>query len=196
MIIRALHTSFRPGQTLIELLTALFVIGLVLIGALALTNSNFRLEGIGAMRLVATSLAREGIELARNIRDTNWLKGNGFDDGLANADHCAVVAASPQLLVSHFSFQDCADVFDPSFQLRNLSDGRFGSDATSGDPSTFYRLIRFDPICLDSGAEQVAERGDCGQAQKIGIKVKSEVGWHYGGSAMSLAHSEKLYDWR
>lgn len=192
----ALYPSFRRGQTLIELLTALFVIGLVLVGALALTNSNFRLEGIGAMRLTATSLAREGAELARNIRDTNWMKGNSFDDGLTNTDHCAIIASSAQMHVSHFSFQDCATIFDASFQLRTLSGGKYGSDASNGEPSTFYRLIRFDPICLDGGTESVVEQGDCGATQKIGVKVKSEVGWHYGGSAISLAHSEKLYDWR
>lgn len=192
----ALYPSFRRGQTLVELLTALFIIGLVLVGALALTNSNFRLEGIGAMRLTATSLAREGVELARNIRDTNWMKGAPFDSGLVDADHCAVIAASAQMHISHFSFKDCVSVFDASFQLRKLSEGKYGSDASIGEASTFFRLVRFDPICLDGGLETVAEQGDCGVKQKIGVKVKSEVGWNYGGSAMSLAHSEKFYDWR
>lgn len=192
-----LQSSHR-GQTLLELLTALFVLGLVLVGALALTNSNFRLEGIGSSRLVATNLAREGVELARSIRDSNWLAGRAFDDGLSDADHCAgITGTANQPFVDHFSFQECKDIFDTSFQLYQSADGRFFSDAALGSPVQIFRNIRLDPICLDaSNSESINSNALCDPDTKIGIQVKGEVGWYYAGQKMTALVTEQLYDWQ
>lgn len=180
-----------------ELLTALFVLSLVLVGALALTSSNFKLEGIGSSRLVATNLAREGVELARAMRDSNWLAGNAFDSGLTNAKHCAnIVSAAQASFVDHFDFIDCADVYDQSFQLFKTSDGRYTSDSSLGEPTQIYRLTQLDPICLVGGNEVIVTDAACDADTEIGVAVQSSVGWYYAGQKMKLSFSEHLYDWQ
>lgn len=192
-----MRNSFHRGQTLLELLTALFVLGLALVGGLGLTSSNFKLEGIGTSRLVATNLAREGIELARAIRDSNWLAGNEFDAGLIDVKHCAAIAPDMTgVQVDHFSFQECADVFDAAYQLYRSADGRFANSATFGDPSQLYRIIRLDPICLVGGTESVQSDAQCDPGTEIGIAVSSKVGWYYAGQKMNLSLNEHLYDWQ
>ncbi len=193
------HTiSFHRGQTLLELLTALFVLGLVLVGALALTNSNFQLEGIGSSRLTATNLAREGVELARSVRDSNWLSGRVFDNGLTDAHHCAIITGTAnQPFVDHFSFQECQDVFDASFQLHQSMDGKIAADAALGDPLQIFRKIKLDPICLDASNNQsVKADTSCDPDVKIGIQTRSEVGWYYAGQKMVVSLTEQLYDWQ
>ncbi|MFH0776636.1 MAG: hypothetical protein V1936_03430 [Patescibacteria group bacterium] len=67
----------RRGETLIEVLVATIVL---IVGALAAA----RLFAIATVndqltkeRVIATNLAREGLEAVRNIRDTNWLRFAG-----------------------------------------------------------------------------------------------------------------------
>lgn len=64
----------RNGFTLIEVLTALFVLtmGLVSVTAL-LTHTVSSTAGVNS-NLTASFLAQEGLEIARNTRDTNFLK--------------------------------------------------------------------------------------------------------------------------
>ncbi len=189
--------SYHRGQTLLELITALFVLALVLVGALALTSSNFRLEGIGSSRLIATNLAREGVELARSVRDSNWLSGEVFDRGLINAKHCArIVGTAPQPFVDHFAFEDCVDTVDPLFLLTKTTDGRYYSDPAIGDPTQYYRRARLDPICLVNGVENILTQGACDDGTEIGVSVRVDVVWHYAGQKMNLSLAEHLYDWQ
>jgi len=62
------------GFTLLEGIIAITVISIGMIGALALALSNLSSAERNEKRIVAANLAREGIELVRNQRDSNWLK--------------------------------------------------------------------------------------------------------------------------
>lgn len=70
------------GFTLIETLVALVLItvamGPVFILATSSVNTASRIEH----NLIAANLAQEGIEVIKNIRDTNWLNGSAFDNNL------------------------------------------------------------------------------------------------------------------
>lgn len=74
--------SNNGGFTLIEAMVALVLIviamGPVLIMAVSAVNVASRIEH----NLVAANLAQEGVEVIRNIRDTNWLNGSSFDSNL------------------------------------------------------------------------------------------------------------------
>lgn len=67
----------RKGETVVEILVAVM---LLVVGAL----SSVRLLGLANIntqltkeRVIATNLAREGLEAVRTIRDTNWLRFKG-----------------------------------------------------------------------------------------------------------------------
>lgn len=66
----------NKGFTLIELITALSLISIALVAVISLLVSTLKTSKASKDELIAANLAREGIELIRNIRDTNWLKCN------------------------------------------------------------------------------------------------------------------------
>ncbi len=69
-----LKCSTSRGFTLLEGIIAITVISVGLTAALSLALSNLASSTGNEKRIVAANLAREGIELVRNQRDSNWLK--------------------------------------------------------------------------------------------------------------------------
>lgn len=79
--------QFKEGFSLIEILSVLFVISMALLGIVSLINQNIQVQNINKNNLIASSLAQEGIELIRNVRDTNWLSGKDFDYYLSDGTY-------------------------------------------------------------------------------------------------------------
>lgn len=92
-----MNTTKRPriiqsshlGFTLIEGIIATGIISTALIVGLALAYSNLTAAQANADRVIAGNLAREGIEVMRNVRDSNWIrrsvnidKNDDISDGL------------------------------------------------------------------------------------------------------------------
>lgn len=75
------------GFTLIETIVATSIIVTALVSSLALINSSLVFASSFADRLAASNLAAEGIEVARNIRDNNWLANLSWNNGLSNGDY-------------------------------------------------------------------------------------------------------------
>ncbi|MBI4268344.1 segregation/condensation protein A [Candidatus Uhrbacteria bacterium] len=215
-------TSDQRGQTFVELLTAIFVLSLALVGALGLTTSNAHNQSIGSFRLVASNLAREGVETARAFRDTNWLSElgpEGWDAGLKDTEqssHCALLSPAPfistdQSLVSPFSFVECKKdangkdvILDDLYRIYRSDDGSFAQSAVPADAqgkvTLFYRKIRFDPICLSAGTQSTKTEDDCGAEtetnKKVGVLVTSETWWAQGTEIYNVKAAEQLMNWR
>lgn len=66
--------SNQSGQTLIETLVACFVLVMGISAALGLANYSLGATNGIKQQLIGMGLAREGIEVIKNMRDTNWLK--------------------------------------------------------------------------------------------------------------------------
>lgn len=60
---------------------------MALLGVVSLISQNIQVQNINKNNLIASSLAQEGIELVRNIRDTNWLSGQAFDSYLSDGTY-------------------------------------------------------------------------------------------------------------
>lgn len=65
---------YSTGQTLLEAMVAIGVILTAVIGATTLIISSITAGRISQNRVEAANFAREGIEIVRAIRDSNWLK--------------------------------------------------------------------------------------------------------------------------
>lgn len=182
----------QKGQTIIEVMAAIFVITIGMMGALALTVSNLRNQRIGAGRLISTQLSREGIESVRAIRDTNWLQEETWDNGLTNpTSHCAVLDADGKSL----TFQTCGTLADPGYQLsRDPATGIYSP--TIGDPTRYFRRLTLHPICLNGITETVVTSGTCGGDESIGLEVTSETAWNDAVSVRTATIVEKIYNWR
>lgn len=195
------NLSSESGQSLVEMIVALAIILTGLIGALTLTISNLSASGEAGTRVIATNLAREGIDVVRNIRDTNWLKNSPWDDLLHDgADHTAIAVFNPvadpgwQLKFSPSAIDEAAAKLYLSADNLYLQD-----DAPPGGTSTLYaRLLTLDPICLNLAAKtETITGGDClGGEEKIGLRVGSEVAWTESGRSHSITLEDKLYNWR
>lgn len=71
----------ESGQSLIETIVAIFVLTTGLAAGLALAVFAFGASSDIMERIVATGLAREGIEGVRRMRDSNWNSGTLTDCG-------------------------------------------------------------------------------------------------------------------
>ncbi len=76
----------KKGFTVIEVLVALVLLTVGAGGAFALLSRTISFTSAVNGRLVATYLAQEGIEIVRNIRDTNWLEGEALNEGISDGD--------------------------------------------------------------------------------------------------------------
>lgn len=193
----------QRGSTLIELITAIFMLSLALVSALAFTTINFKNEAVGASRLVASNLAREGVELARNIRDTNWIKGDSFAQGLneTTGKLCVVI---PPTLIAFSSPQVCPASLmgDGVFQIyQHTTKGTYYQLPTlDTDKETgFYRTITLLPICTRGDANGIPTdipNEQCIPDDITGLQVSSDVHWVQSGIEYNVLMTEQLYDWR
>ncbi len=74
----------QKGQTLIETMAALFILVTGVSASVGLAVYALNSSTSIVKQIVATGLAREGIEAVRNMRDTNWLKHMDIDEDCYN----------------------------------------------------------------------------------------------------------------
>lgn len=72
----------NAGQTLIETVVALFILVMGISAAVGLSVFAYASSSNISKQIIATGLAREGIEAVKSMRDTNWLRGT------LEADNC------------------------------------------------------------------------------------------------------------
>ncbi|MFA5778149.1 MAG: type II secretion system protein [Candidatus Paceibacterota bacterium] len=63
--------------TLVETLVAISIFTMSILGLISILASGISNTGYAKQKMAATYLAQEGIEYARNVRDTNVLSGAG-----------------------------------------------------------------------------------------------------------------------
>ena len=68
--------NHRKGESIIEAVIALTILAIGISMVSTIIGSSLRSINASKNRIIAISIAREGIEAMRNIRDTNWLKFN------------------------------------------------------------------------------------------------------------------------
>jgi type II secretory pathway pseudopilin PulG len=69
------------GFTIIELIISIFILSLAVVGIFSAFSMMVILTADAADKLTATYLAQEGMEIVRNVRDTNWLNMDLCDSG-------------------------------------------------------------------------------------------------------------------
>ena len=191
------------GQTLIEMLVVFFIISMGLYAATTLVFANVVLQEQDANNIVAMNSAREMLELVQNKRDSNWLAGDDFDDGLLNiAGGCTLVPSWDGLSAPNFiyvaSFADSTTVIKRSQAAQ--TQGLFNNSA--GTSTAFSRLLTLAPICADpNDLSDFQIPATCGCAdptysRKIGLRAKAEVRWTRKATQKDLVIYTDLYDWR
>ncbi len=207
----------QQGQGIIELLIAIFVIIMGVAAILALSISTIIAGQESISRVEASNLAREGVEVVRSIRDSNWLKieageltASDWDDGLYEVrDYDAVAEFYPDNDPDTGALGDGGnwklDYSDTDYTLYRLRSGDYQGVYVhagyihdgygAGDPSAYTRRIYTYPICsVDHLAVDIGL--SCAVGDKIGLKVQSIVEWQERGRTHSVTVEENLYNWK
>ena len=190
----------QTGQTIAELLVACFIILIGLAAILTASISILNTVSVSKDIVIATNLAREGLEVVRNKRDNNWLAGAIFDNGLNFGGQAKNIT---KLLVNintvnlnNFVQADSIINCEPDCVLY-LSPVILYNH-TLGEKTKFSRLITLTPICKKATDFPDVDI-DCVQplpGDKIGIKTESQVGWQQKSSWRIVTLREYLYDWK
>jgi len=87
------------GFTMLELIITIFIFTVGILAAYYLVNLPMSYTSTSVSRLTASYLAQEGIEIVRNIRDTNLVKGQDWRSGMADnnceADYLSTSLSCP-----------------------------------------------------------------------------------------------------
>ena len=155
-----------------ETLVILFIVSIGLMAVLSLTRKSVQFQGVKNNLIIASYLSEEGLELMRNIRDTNIIMGNNYDawDYLSSpeiGEHYYVVDYN----LNAVSVEN--EVSDPILRLDEH--GFYGHDET-GDETIFRRLIT------------VRKEGTASSS------IESLVSWEDRGQSYNYKLESVLYD--
>jgi len=172
---RIISHQNQKGQSLIETMVAISVIIIGLFSIFALASFSLSSQGASKTQIVATNLAREGIEVVRNIRDSNWL---AIDAGvLLPSDWWKDIDEGywrAELKIGDRTWQ-LASGGGEDYRLKLDSSSRYTH--APGENAVFYRKIYIDRI----GNNQ--------------IKVQSIVDWVERGRSHNIILEDRLYNW-
>ena len=195
--------TITKGQGLLETVVAIGVITTGLISVITLVISNLTAQREAALRYRAVNFAREGLEIARNIRDSNWLAGESPWEGLGSPEE-AILEFDDSTDEWSFGSAISADAIDNT-RLCLAPSGlyvqrEFGCPE-SYDETPFYRTIELQTLACD----RVFSRDDelCTSVERSGVDpdavaltVVARVRWSDAGRSREVELTENLYDWR
>jgi len=164
---KKIRATPKSGFTLVEAMVAIFVVTVGTIGALGLITQSISFGRTSSNQAIAVYLAQEGVELIRNIRDTNFLTAPAVPwdkDLTACSDGCEI---------------DYNDTVPTSFADKKLliNSGGFYNYDTGSEETLFKRKITITkpPAGL--------------------MEVRVEVFWEEKGVSNSVEVETELYDW-
>ncbi len=80
-------SKFSKGFNIVEVIVAVSILSVSLVGIYVAFTRTISYFPYVRSRFEASYLAQEGAEIVRNVRDSNWIKGNSFKNDLT---HCWV----------------------------------------------------------------------------------------------------------
>lgn len=179
--------SSQDGFGMIELLVTIIILSIGIFSLISLMGKLVQADRFNTIDLISLNLAREGVEVVRNIRDSNWLSGQPWETSLAQGnDYTAIL-----------KFDDATEQWSLDFSIDDISGEEVRlyidpvthlySHNESGETTSYKRLLVLDPVCYDDVTQQkhVRESGTfcLGNEQKIGIRVTSWVRWQDVGAS-------------
>lgn len=170
--------KYKKGQGLLEVMIAVYIIIIGLLSIINLVVFNIQVERFNNNMLIASNLAREGIEAIRNYRDSNWLfEGKSWADNLIVIHNPNIANTTPvksfyiatnylngdgyfySIVYTGLSLEQCmSNQFSSIDSVCKIamvnSNDRSYYDVLANFPEAtnagFYRIILINEICLDS----------------------------------------------
>jgi len=171
--------TMKNGFTIMEAIVAIFVITTGIVGVLSLVTQTISSATYSKNRLIAAYLAQEGIEIVRNIRDTEWLKTASWGSDICTSFPCEWEA---DYTTTSF-LNDCGSGIN--YNCHNYSsndflriDGGF-YNYLFGNPTKFTRKITINN----------------GPVSGSSLNIKVEIFWQEKGKPYKFEAQENLYNW-
>ncbi len=160
---------WASGFSLMEVIMAVFIVLIALMGVMALLLSvNFSAK-VSASKLVAANLAQEGVEVVKSIRDLNF-DINGWDDWYNS------ISGSTDYVAQ---YNDTAlRPFSSAYLKYDSASGLYGYDAGQDTLFNFQRTITLTKVSDNE------------------IKVEVSLAWTDNGRAQNLMVEDRLWNWR
>ncbi|MFA5163039.1 MAG: prepilin-type N-terminal cleavage/methylation domain-containing protein [Patescibacteria group bacterium] len=162
----------KPGFSLLEVITVLFIISIGMIGTMSLIVQNIQTEQANRGNLIACQLAQEGLELIRKTRDNNWLVPQDWltdlSDGTYKMDYSMATPTSITtidegvLLLENGFYRHYAPAEGENVNLE----------------TDFYRVLTLQSL------------------SEVSEQVQSAVTWSNRGREYNCTLMTILYDWR
>lgn len=161
------------GFTLIEVIVAIFILITGVVGIYIAFSRVILVLPIISSRLTAAYLSQEGIEIIRNIRDTNWLKGISWSNGLL----CGFPVCDWE---ADYDDRELTPYTGSPLNLVDLDDDGFDDFYAyfSGTPTSYKRKITVEKIEDDI------------------LKISVQVQWEVKGKPYDFTAEEYLYNWK
>lgn len=83
------NLKLQKSFTLLEVLIAIFALTIGVMAAFGSIAQAISAATFAKNRLIASFLAQEGIEIVKNIRDSNWIQNKNWNEGLNPGDYQA-----------------------------------------------------------------------------------------------------------
>jgi len=168
--------SFSIG----EVMLSVFILGVTLVTVSQLFVSGLKNFANTRDTIIASMLAQEGVELVKNVRDNNWVKGNPSFLDLSTGGfniYCAIDVDSGVCEDVDVYSPDIMDIITLHYDnTRNLYVDSFSTSGTS--VTKFKRVVAIqdqtDNIVIDVYVLWGAVGGSCDLANKC-IKVSSRL---------------------
>jgi len=160
----------KKGFSIVGVLVAVFVSSVGMAAILSLVISSFSGAQVGKMRLIASGLAQEGIEIVRNDRRStvgdDW---GSWYEGVPSGDYKVEIKTDHSINVERpYPFPEPHLKFDLDTRLYQY---------TEGEDTPFYRKISL----VNSGNY---------------IEVTAEIKWKFKGNDHVLIVRDNLWNWK
>lgn len=158
------------GQTLVELMIAMSVMSIGFLAVFAVLSQTLGMNKIVANQYIAAHLATEGIEVVKNISDSNVVRGDVWNASLSS-DKFGVQYDSETLdeVNKNWANRKLTLNFNPDTGIYSYG---------AGKPTNFVRTITINNISPNE------------------IQVNSEVKWRdKGGVELSINLEDRLFNW-
>jgi len=111
------------GFTIMEVIVAIFILTIGVIGVYALITQTVSISTFSRDEMTAAYLAQEGVEIVRNIRDSNYINGQTWDKNLDVTDSDDPDSRCPKGYKASYSSQAPLDCYSEGDYLQLGKDG-------------------------------------------------------------------------
>lgn len=135
----------KKGFTIVETLVAITVLMIAISGPLTVSFRALNAAVSSRNQMVATFLAQDAVEYARNIKDNNIVDSGNNEGWLARIGECTINSMCMVNTLSNTIVSDCRAFTEKECALYKDSSGRYSHDST-GTKTSFFRTMYIQNI--------------------------------------------------